>query len=160
LTTDISSIKNVLLVKDDPREVELTLAARGEGRLADKVAIVENGSEALDYLYRRGKYEMRPGGNPILVLLDLTPIEVNRLEVLEIIKADDYLKLIPVVVLSNSRETPELAGVLSHGVNAYVPKPVDLAVFMKSIEQLGPFWVGVDEPPPPASRNVAASHLI
>jgi CheY-like chemotaxis protein len=160
LTTDISSIKNILLVKDDPREVELTLAARGEEYLAEKVAIVGNGAEALDYLYRRGKFEMRPGGNPILVLLDLDLAEVNNLEELEIIKADAHLKIIPVVALSSSCETPESPAKHDHWINAHVPKPVDLAGFIKSIEQLGPFWAGVDEPPPPVSRNVTASYPI
>ena len=149
LSTDISSIKNILLIEDDPRDVELTLEALGEGRLADKVAIVKNGTEALDYLYRRGRFEMRAGGNPILVLLDLRAPEVNRLEVLEIIKADEYLKIIPVVVLSSSRETPVLAEKYEHRVNAYVAKPINFAEFMKAVEQLGLFWAAVDEPPPP-----------
>jgi CheY-like chemotaxis protein len=149
LTTDLNSIKNILLIEDDPREVKLTLAALKEDHLADKLAIADNCTEALDYLYRRGKYEMRAGGNPILVLLGLKLPEVYRLKVLEVIKADQYLKIIPVVVLSSSREIPELADDYEHRINAYVPMPVDFSQFMKAIEPLGFFWAAVDEPPPP-----------
>lgn len=149
MTTEISSIKNILLVKDDPREVELALVAQGEEHLVDKVAIVGNGAEALDYLYRRGKFETRAGGNPILVLLDLNLTEVNNLEELEIIKADAYLKIIPVVALSSSGEILDLTSKHDHRINAVVSKPVDFAGFLRVIEKMGLFWAAADEPPPP-----------
>ena len=151
-------IKSILLAEDDPRDVELTLTALKEHHLANKVAVVRDGVEALEYLNRRGKYKNRPGGNPILVLLDLKMPKVGGLEVLKVIKADAQLKTIPVVVLSSSRETPDLAECYRHGVNAYVVKPVDFAEFMKAVQQLGMFWAAINEPPPPAAPDKGEIH--
>jgi CheY-like chemotaxis protein len=147
------NIKSILLAEDDPRDVELTLAALEENHLANKVAVVGNGEEALDYLYRRGKFKMRAGGNPVVVLLDNKMPKVNGLEVLKTIKADEHLKTIPVVVLTSSRETPDLIEFYNHGVNAYVVKPVDFSEFMKSVKQLGVFWAAVNEPPPYSGKE-------
>jgi CheY-like chemotaxis protein len=147
VNTEISGIKKILLVEDDPRDVELTLAALEEHHLANKVAVVCDGAEALDYLFRRGKFETRASGHPILVLLDLKLPKVSGLEVLKIIKADEHLKIIPVVVLSSSRETPDVVECYRHGVNAYVVKPVDFAEFMKAVKLLGIFWAAINEPP-------------
>jgi CheY-like chemotaxis protein len=146
--TNVTQIKNILLVEDDPRDVELTLAALEEHHLANKVMVLRNGAEALDYLRRAGKFKKRPGGNPILVLLDLKMPKIGGLEVLKIIKADARLKTIPVVVLSSSRETPDLAECYQQGVNAYVVKPVDFKDFMQAVQQLGLFWAAINEPPP------------
>jgi CheY-like chemotaxis protein len=110
--------------------------------------VVCDGEKALDYLYSRGEFKARTGGNPILVLLDLKMPKVNGLEVLKVIKADEYLKIIPVVVLSSSREAPDLVECYKHGVNAYVVKPVDFPEFMRAVKQLGIFWAAVNEPPP------------
>ena len=148
METEIKSKKTILLVDDDSRDMELTLAALGENHLANKVEVVRDGAEALDYLYHRGKFETRPGGNPILVLLDNKMPKVSGLEVLKIIKADEHLKAIPVVALTSSRETPDLIDFYQHGVNAYVVKPVDFAAFMKAVKQLGIFWAAINEPPP------------
>jgi CheY-like chemotaxis protein len=148
MDSDLINIKNVLLVEDDPKDVELTLAALEDNHLANRVAVVENGEEALDYLYRRGKFKMRSGGNPIVVLLDNKMPKVNGLEVLKTIKADENLKIIPVVALTSSRETPDLVEFYKHGVNAYVVKPVDFAEFMNVIKHLGVFWAAINEPPP------------
>ena len=148
MDSDLINIKNVLLVEDDPKDVELTLAALEDNHLANRVAVVENGEEALDYLYRRGKFKMRSGGNPIVVLLDNKMPKVNGLEVLKTIKADEHLKIIPVVVLTSSRETPDLVEFYRHGVNAYVVKPVEFSEFMKAIKNLGIFWAAINEPPP------------
>src|SRR6202021_1232338 len=145
--------KNILLAEDDPADVELTLAALEDNHLANRVAVVENGEEALDYLYRRGKFKMRLGGNPIVVLLDNKMPKVNGLEVLKIIKADEHLRTIPVVVLTSSRETPDLIEFYNHGVNAYVVKPVDFSEFMKAVKRLGVFWAAVNEPPPQTGRE-------
>jgi CheY-like chemotaxis protein len=141
-------IKNILLVEDDSADVELTLAALEENHLANKVAVVNNGEEALDYLYRRGKFKMRAGSNPIVVLLDNKMPKVNGLEVLKTIKADENLKIIPVVALTSSRETPDLVEFYKYGVNAYVVKPVDFAEFLKVVKLLGIFWAAINEPPP------------
>lgn len=155
MDTDFKHIKNILLVEDDPNDVELTLAALEGHHLADRVAVVRDGAEALDYLYRRGKHKMRGGSNPILVLLDLKMPKVNGLEVLKKIKTDEHLKIIPVVVLSSSRETPDLVECYKHGVNSYVVKPVDFTEFMKAVKQLGIFWAAINEPPPAILREKA-----
>jgi CheY-like chemotaxis protein len=146
---DIIGIKNILLVEDDRRDVELTLAALEEQHLANKVKVVENGAEALDYLYRRGKFEMRSGGDPIVVLLDNKMPKVSGLEVLRIMRAEERLKTIPVVVLTSSRETADLVEFYKSGVNAYVVKPVDFSEFMEAVKRLGIFWAAVNEPPVP-----------
>jgi CheY-like chemotaxis protein len=148
METEIVSIKNILLAEDDPQDVELTLAALEEFHLANKVEVVGDGAEALDYLYHRGKFKNRAPDNPILVLLDLKMPKVGGLEVLKLIKSDAALKMIPVVVLSSSRETPDVVGCYQYGVNAYVVKPVDFTKFMKAVKQLGIFWAAINEPPP------------
>jgi CheY-like chemotaxis protein len=148
MDTDHKCIKNILLVEDDPKDAELTLIALDEHHLASRVEVVCDGAEALDFLYRRGKYKMRGSTNPVVVLLDLKMPKVNGLEVLKNIKSDADLKVIPVVVLSSSRETPDLVECYKHGVNAYVVKPVDFAEFMKAVKQLGIFWAAINEPPP------------
>lgn len=153
MDTEIITLKNILLVEDDPQDVQMTLTALDEHHLANKVAVVENGAEALDYLYSRKKFEGRPGGNPILVLLDNKMPKVSGLEVLKAIKADEQLQMIPVVVLTSSRETSDLVEFYKHGVNAYVVKPVDFGDFMKAIERLGLFWAAVNEPPPLIGRE-------
>jgi CheY-like chemotaxis protein len=149
-----SEIKNILFAEDDAGDVELTLAALEENHLAHKVAVVNNGEEALDYLYRRGKYKMRAGGNPVVVLLDNKMPKVTGLEVLKAIRADEHLRTIPVVVLTSSRETPDLVEFYKHGVNAYVVKPVDFSEFVRAVKQLGVFWAGVNEPPPYPGRDL------
>jgi len=148
MTSEIVNFKSILLAEDDPRDVELTLAALEENHLANKVAVVENGAEALDYLYCRGKFKLREGGNPIVVLLDNKMPKMNGLEVLKSIKKDEDLKTIPVVVLTSSRETPDLIEFYKHGANAYVVKPVGFSEFMKAVQQLGVFWAAINEPPP------------
>ena len=148
MDSDLINIKNVLLVEDDPADVELTFAALEDNHLANRVVVLENGEEALDYLYRRGKFKMRAGSNPIVVLLDNKMPKVNGLEVLKTIKADENLKIIPVVALTSSRETPDLVEFYKYGVNAYVVKPVDFAEFLKVVKLLGIFWAAINEPPP------------
>jgi len=147
MNAEIRKFRKILLAEDDPQDVELTLAALEEFHLANQVVVVHDGERALDYLYRRGEFKTRAEGLPILVLLDLKMPKVSGLEVLKIIKADEHLKTIPVVVLSSSRETPDLIECYRHGVNAYVVKPVDFAEFMKAVKQLGIFWAAINEPP-------------
>jgi CheY-like chemotaxis protein len=152
MQTEFLRLKNILFVEDDPRDVALTMAALEAHNLANRVVQVDNGLEALDYLYRRGKYTTRQGGNPVLVLLDLKMPKISGLEVLKIIKADENLKIIPVVVLSSSREAPDVIECYQHGVNAYVAKQVDFAEFMDAVRQLGVFWAVVNELPMPPRR--------
>jgi len=143
----VDEIKNILLAEDDPNDVELTLAALAEHNLANKVEVVRDGAEALDYLFRRGEFATRPDGNPVVVLLDLKMPKVTGLEVLHKIKTDDKLKLVPVVVLTSSRESPDVKGCYDYGVNAYVVKPVGFSDFINAIKQLGVFWAIVNQPP-------------
>jgi CheY-like chemotaxis protein len=140
--------KHILLVEDDPRDAAMTLAALEDHALANKVFVVHDGEEALDYLYCRGKFKTRGGGNPIVVLLDNKMPKISGLDVLKAIKADGHLKMIPIVVLTSSRETPDLIEFYKYGVNAYVVKPVSYSEFMKAVKQLGVFWGVINEPPP------------
>ena len=140
--------KHILLVDDDLNDVEMTLTALAEHELANQVFVVHDGAEALDYLYCRGKFKARAGGNPIVVLLDNKMPKVTGLEVLKVIKADEKLKVIPIVVLTSSREAPDMVEFYKHGVNAYVVKPVNFGEFVKAVKQLGIFWAAVNEPPP------------
>jgi CheY-like chemotaxis protein len=140
-------VKHILLVEDDPHDVELTLAALEEHNLANSVIVVSDGAEALDYLYCRGKFAARASGPPVVVLLDLKMPKVSGLEVLKIIKADADLKSTPVVVLTSSREEPDLIESYKYGVNAYVVKPVDFSEFIKAVKRLGIFWAAINEPP-------------
>src|SRR6266478_8129830 len=143
-----AEVKTILLAEDDPNDVELTLTALEEYNLANKVMVVRDGEEALDYLYRRGKSQGRVNGNPIFVLLDLKMPKVNGLEVLRKMKTDERLKTIPVIVLTSSREAPDLAECYELGVNAYVVKPVDFQDFINAVKELGIFWAAINEPPP------------
>jgi CheY-like chemotaxis protein len=143
-----AELKNILLVEDDPRDVELTLAALDEHNLANKVTVARDGEEALEYLYCRGKFESRTSGNPIFVLLDLKMPKVTGLEVLRQIKTEAQLKAIPVIVLTSSREQPDLDECYRLGVNSYVVKPVDFTEFMGAVKELGLFWAAINEPPP------------
>ena len=146
--TPPQSLKSILLVEDDPQDVQLMLAALEQHHLADSVFVVHDGAEALDYLYYRGAFAHRSRGYPVLVLLDLKIPKVNGLEVLKTIKSDELLKAIPVVVLSSSREISDLAECYRHGVNGYVVKAVDYQGFMTSVRQIGAFWGKLNEPPP------------
>ena len=139
---------SILLVEDDPGDVALTLRALNVLHLDNKVEVVRDGADALDYLYCREQFESRVGGNPLVVLLDNKMPKVTGLEVLKIMKADEDLSMIPVVAFTSSRETSDLLEFYKHGVNAYVVKPVGFEQFMKAVEQLGRFWAALNESPP------------
>ena len=144
----MSDIKRILLVEDDPKDVELTLTGLAEYNLANEVVVAHDGEEALDYLYRRGAYENRSNGNPAVVLLDLKLPKINGFEVLEKIRADESLRFLPVVVLTSSHEERDLVASYKLGVNAYVVKPVDFHQFVNAVKELGVFWAVINEPPP------------
>lgn len=141
---------HILLMEDDPYDVDLTLTALGEHNLANNVTVVRDGAEGLDYLFCRGAFADRSDGNPVFVLLDLKMPKVNGLEVLRQMKSDNRLKSIPVVVLTSSREAPDLVECYQLGVNAYVVKPVDFYEFIRAVKDLGIFWAVINEPPPHA----------
>jgi CheY-like chemotaxis protein len=138
----------ILMVEDDPKDVELTLTALESYNLANEVVVVGDGEEALDYLYCRGKFEDRSCDNPAVMLLDLKLPKIDGLEVLHQIKSDEKLKLIPVVVLTSSQEEKDMVTSYKLGVNAYVVKPVDFHEFVNAIKELGVFWAVVNQAPP------------
>jgi CheY-like chemotaxis protein len=144
----MTELKRILLAEDSSNDLELTLAALSENRLANGVTTVRDGAEALDYLYRRGAFANRANGNPALVLLDLKMPKVDGIEVLRQIRQDEELRRIPVVMLTSSREEQDLLRSYDLGVNAYVVKPVAFSEFMDAVRQLGGFWGVINEPPP------------
>jgi len=141
-------LKRILLAEDNEHDVELTLNALSENRLANEVVVVRDGAEALDYLYRRGPHSGREEGNPVVVLLDLKMPKVDGLEVLRQIKGDENLRQIPVVMLTSSREENDLIESYRLGVNAYVVKPVEFSGFVRAVGELGVFWAMINEAPP------------
>ncbi|HEY2986976.1 MAG TPA: response regulator [Candidatus Binatia bacterium] len=145
--------KRILLVEDSPNDVELTMVALGEHNLANEVDIARDGVEALDYLFRRGNFQKREDANPAVVLLDLKLPKIDGFEVLRQVRAEDRLKMIPVVVLTSSREEQDLIETYRLGINAYVVKPVDFHQFVDAVKKLGVFWMLVNEPPPGTARK-------
>lgn len=141
-------LKPILLVEDNPKDLELTLLALERSNLANEVVTVRDGKEALDYLFRRGAYADRQQGNPAVVLLDLKLPKVDGIQVLDRIKAEPSLQAVPVVMLTTSREEKDLLQCYQLGVNAYVVKPVAFKDFIEAIQELGVFWAVVNEPPP------------
>jgi len=149
----MASIGRILLVEDDPKDTELTMTALEEYNLSNEVVVASDGEEALDYLYYRGKFQRRSGDNPAVMLLDLKLPKIDGLEVLQKVKADENLKMIPVVVLTSSREERDMVSSYKLGVNAYVVKPVDFHEFVNAIKELGVFWAIINEPPPGSVRR-------
>lgn len=140
-------LKTILLVEDNPLDVELIIGALTESKLANRVFTVRDGAEALDYLRYEGKFKERNKGNPGVILLDIKMPRVDGIEVLATIRQDDHLKRIPVVMLTSSREEPDLKKCYALGVNAYVVKPVDFKDFMDAVKQIGVFWGLINELP-------------
>ncbi len=145
-------LKPILLVEDNPKDVELSLVALGKTQLANEVIVVRDGAEALDYLRCAGDFAGRAQGNPAVVLLDLKLPKIDGLQVLEQIKSDPDLQAIPVVILTSSREEKDLLRSYKTGVNAYVVKPVSFKEFITAIQDLGVFWALLNEPPPGSLR--------
>ena len=145
----------ILLVEDDLNDVELTLSALAENHLANEVFVVSDGEEALDYLYYQGGYESREEGNPALMLLDLKLPKVDGMEVLKRVKTDPALKMIPVVMLTSSREEQDLVRSYDLGTNGYVVKPVDFQNFVEAVRGLGLFWAIINHPPPGSAGGAA-----
>jgi CheY-like chemotaxis protein len=146
-------IKRILLAEDDPNDIELTLTALGEHNLANEVHVVRDGAEALEYLQRRGPYAQRPPGQPVVLLLDIKMPKLSGLEVLRQIRGDAELRLLPVVILTSSREERDIVESYRLGVNGYVVKPVEFADFIGAVKELGVYWVLINEPPPEAVRR-------
>jgi CheY-like chemotaxis protein len=141
-------LKHILVVDDSARDIELTVNALETYQLANQVTALHDGAEALDYLYRRGEFAGRTDAQPAVILLDLKMPKVDGIEVLRQIKGDPVLKMIPVVVMTSSREEQDVLKSYQLGVNAYVVKPVKFQEFVEAVKQLGMFWAILNEPPP------------
>jgi two-component system response regulator len=140
-------IRTILLVEDSPADAEMSIDALREAKLANPVVHVEDGVEALDYLFRRGDYAGRTDDLPAVVLLDIKMPRMDGIEVLRRMRGDERLKVVPVVILSSSREESDLARSWDLGVNAYVVKPVDVTQFFDAVRTLGRFWAVLNEAP-------------
>ncbi len=139
---------DILLVEDNPSDVELTLRALEGISRVNPVHVVSDGAEALDFLFCRGRYAGRSARLPVkVVLLDLKLPKVSGLDVLKAIKSDEKLRTIPVVVLTSSREEPDVKTAYQYGVNSYVVKPVEFEQFVHAVSQVGLYWLLVNEPP-------------
>ena len=146
-------LRPILLVEDNPKDLELTLAALAKCQLANEIVIARDGVEALDFPYRRNAHAARAAGDPSVVLLDLKLPKLDGLQVLEKIKSDPTQRQIPVVMLTSSREESDLLRSYELGVNAFVVKPVDFNAFFEAIQDLGMFWAVLNEPPPRGSNG-------
>lgn len=144
----MAALKPILLVEDNPNDIELTLAALEASQLANEIIICRDGAEALDFVYRRGAYENRAVQAPAVILLDLKLPKVDGIEVLAAVKGDPQTRSIPVVMLTSSREETDVVRSYDLGVNAFVVKPVGFDEFFRAIQELGVFWAVLNEPPP------------
>jgi DNA-binding response OmpR family regulator len=149
----MNKLGRILLVEDDPKDVELTLTALEEYHLANEVIVARDGEEALEYLHSQGKFKTRSSDNPAVMLLDLKLPKVDGLEVLKQIKSEEKLRMMPVVVLTSSKEEKDMVASYKLGVSAYVVKPVDFHEFVNAIKELGVFWAVINEPPPGSVRK-------
>lgn len=145
-------LKPILLVEDNPNDLELALIALERSNLANDIVVVRDGTEALDYLFKRNAFSDRSDGNPAVLLLDLKLPKMDGLQVLAKIRETEHLRSIPVVMLTSSREEPDLDKAYQLGVNAYVVKPVQFKEFVSAISDLGVFWALLNEPPPGSMR--------
>ncbi|MEK7232862.1 MAG: response regulator [Elusimicrobiota bacterium] len=145
-------MNTVLMVEDSMRDAEMAVEALAAYRLTNEIVHVCDGEEALDYLYRRGSFAKREPGNPALVLLDIKMPKVDGLEVLRQIKGEAALQMIPVVMMTSSREEQDIFTSYKTGVNAYVVKPVKFHDFVEAVQQLGGFWFLLNSPPPANPR--------
>jgi CheY-like chemotaxis protein len=140
-------LKTILLAEDNPNDVELTIEALTEHNLANSVVVVNDGVEALEYLRYEGSYKQRNKGMPAVLLLDIKMPRLDGFEVLQSIRSDVQLKMLPVVMLTSSREEPDLKKCYALGVNAYVVKPVNFKDFLDAVKHIGVFWALLNEHP-------------
>ncbi len=146
--------RTILLVEDNPDDVELTLRALKQYHVRNQIAVVRDGAEALDYLFATGAHSDRDTTTvPAVVILDLKLPKVDGLEVLQRIRADERTKLTPVVILTSSNEERDMVNGYKFGANSYVRKPVDFTQFVEAARQLGLYWLVINEPPPRKGRT-------
>ncbi len=142
----------ILLVEDDPKDIELTLHALRHDKLANRIHVAQDGEQALDFLFCRGEFRDRePTQQPKLILLDLKLPKVDGLEVLRAMKNDERTRAIPVVILTSSKQEPDMVSGYKLGVNSYIQKPVDFTSFRQKVKDLGYYWLLVNLPPPEAA---------
>jgi CheY-like chemotaxis protein len=144
----MGELRTILLAEDNPKDVELTLEALAEHNLANQVIVVRDGVEAMEYLQFQGKYKQRKPGHPAVLLLDIKMPRMDGIEVLRAVRGDPALRLLPVVILTSSREEQDLIKSYELGVNAYVVKPVDFKDFIRAVKEIGIFWAIINELPP------------
>lgn len=144
----MSNLRPILLAEDNPNDVELIVTALKEASLANQIVATHDGAQALDFLFRRGAYAKRDPIPPAVLLLDLKMPKVDGREVLKQVRADPELRLLPVVVLTSSREEQDLFETYNLGANAYLVKPVEFDAFISAVGKLGVFWALLNEPPP------------
>jgi CheY-like chemotaxis protein len=149
----LADLRPILLVEDNPKDLELTLAALAKCQLANDIVIARDGAEAIDYIFATGSHDGRNSGDPAVVLLDLKLPKVDGIEVLQRVKNDPARRQIPIVMLTSSREERDLVRSYTSGVNAFVVKPVDFNAFFEAIQDLGMFWAVINEPPPELARG-------
>jgi CheY-like chemotaxis protein len=142
-----AEVKKILIVDDSPKDVELAIAALAEKNLANEVVVAEDGVEALDYLYKRGKF-LDVQGIPAVILLDIKMPKMNGIEVLRHIRSQEKFKFIPVIMVTSSLEERDLVESYKLGANSYVVKPVDIVQFIDAIKVLGQYWAVINQPPP------------
>jgi len=146
--------RTILLVEDNPDDIELTLRALKQYNITNEIEVVRDGAEALEYLFTTGAYADRDtNAIPAMVLLDLKLPKVDGLEVLRRIRADERTKLVPVVILTSSKEEKDIINGYKLGANSYVQKPVDFTQFLEAARQLGLYWMVINEPPPQTRRQ-------
>ncbi len=144
----MKDLKTILLAEDNPQDVELTLEALKEHKLANHVVVVNDGVEVMEYLNYEGRFKDRKKGIPVVLLLDIKMPRMDGIEALEAIRSNEKLKMLPVVMLTASREEPDLKKCYALGVNAYVVKPVDFKDFLDAVKHIGVFWAMLNEKPP------------
>jgi len=140
-------VKRILIVDDSLKDIELTIAALAENNLTNEVVVAEDGEEALDYLYKRGKFTTYEKGNPAIILLDIKMPKMDGIEVLKHIRCEPKFKSIPVIMVTSSREEKDLVESYNLGANSYVVKSVDIAQFKDAIKVLGQYWIVVNQTP-------------
>jgi len=142
-----TNIRKILIVDDSTKDVELTIAALSQNNLANEVVVAEDGIEALDYLYRRGKYSNHADGNPVVILLDIKMPKMDGIQLLQYIRSEPEFKFIPIIILTSSREEKDLIESYKLGANSFVVKPVDIVQFIESIKSLGQYWAVINQLP-------------
>lgn len=141
----------ILLVEDNPNDLELTLRALRKNKVANDIQIAVDGEEAVQFLFREGKFADRPEGNPQMVLLDLKLPKIDGMEVLRRLRTDVGTRSIPVVVLTSSREERDIVESYNLGVNSYVVKPVEFDKFISAVSEVGMYWLLLNQQPGPGA---------